>query len=134
METPTPIIRGLIDTPILIEYREGVPDTAQFVDNIRALGLPDISRLSVFVLVARCQSTWERTALLSFFSASTIRSVKASTINLAERILDGTTPPSALTADDAIVAATAVEHKLPLYTLDPPKFAAVVGLTTIKPY
>jgi predicted nucleic acid-binding protein len=42
--------------------------------------------------------------------------------------------PSAITADDAIVAATAIEHSLPLYALDPARFATVPGLAVIRPY
>jgi predicted nucleic acid-binding protein len=43
-------------------------------------------------------------------------------------------PPTRLTPLDALVAATALAHKLPLYTLDPNRFAAVPGLSAISPY
>ena len=45
-----------------------------------------------------------------------------------------TSPPVPFTPGDAIVAATALELKLPLYTLTPARFATVSKLTTIQPY
>lgn len=52
----------------------------------------------------------------------------------AQAFRDTLTPPSLLTTDVAIVAVTANEHKLPLYTLDPARFAAVAGPTALSPY
>ena len=49
-------------------------------------------------------------------------------------LLTATPLPTVLTPSDAIVAATAIEHSLPLYTLDPARFATVPGLATIRPY
>jgi predicted nucleic acid-binding protein len=55
-------------------------------------------------------------------------------VRRAYHLLDSHPPPAPLTADDAIVAATALIRKLPLYTLDPGRFAAVPGLTAARPY
>jgi len=50
------------------------------------------------------------------------------------RLLEVLPPPDPLAADDAIIAATAIEQSLPLYTLDPARFANVSGLATLQPY
>lgn len=135
METPPPIVRGLIDTPILIEYRDGLPDPLQFITAIRQSGLrPEFSQLSTLAMLVWCQDQGERIGVATFLATALVHPLNAKVASRSQRILEALPPPSALTADDAIVAATAVEHKLALYTLDPPKFAAVAGLTTIKPY
>lgn len=70
----------------------------------------------------------------TFVKFFTVYSHTARIVRRAQAILEALTPPSPLTADDAIVAATAVEHKLTLYTLDAARFAGVAGLTALPPY
>ncbi len=134
MSTVTPT-RGLIDTPILIAYREGQPDAVQFVMDLRSIGQsPELSQLSAMVLFAWCQNAGERMGVDAFLLPAVVHPITARIIRRAYRILESLPPPCALTADDAIVAATAIEHNLPLYTLDLPKFAAVAGLSVLQPY
>jgi predicted nucleic acid-binding protein len=65
---------------------------------------------------------------------SNVIEISASISKRAAALMDALPPPCPLTPGDAIVAATAIELKLPLYTLDPARFAAVPKLTTVKPY
>jgi predicted nucleic acid-binding protein len=55
-------------------------------------------------------------------------------LRLVMSLLSAVPLPTLLTPSDAIVAATAIEHSLPLYTLDPARFASVPGLVALKPY
>jgi predicted nucleic acid-binding protein len=84
--------------------------------------------------LSRCLDPREVTAVRTFLTISTVHSVTANTMRRALRLLEQLPPPTALTADDAIVAATAIEQSLPLYTLDPVRFANVPGLATLRPY
>ncbi|HJZ58613.1 MAG TPA: hypothetical protein VKE74_26970 [Gemmataceae bacterium] len=129
-----PLPRGPIDTPILVEYRLGGPDAVRFITAIRLTGRPELSELSAMVLVANCQDTADLQGLGWFWPGANIHRITARISQRAFRILERLTPPVPLTADDAIVAATATVHKLPLYTLDPGRFAAVPGLSVLQLY
>jgi predicted nucleic acid-binding protein len=129
--TPTP---GLIDTPVLIGYREGQPDAVQFMLDVRQNGQPALSQLSALVLLAWPQDAADRVGVEAFLFTADVRPLTARIANRAQTILESLAPPCGLTADDAIVAATAIENKLPLYTLDPARFATVPGLTALRPY
>lgn len=134
MATGTVPPRGLIDTPVLIAYRDGQPDAERFVTALRATGLPELSQISALALFVWGRDAMNVGAVRVFLSAATVHGVTALTMRRALRILERHAPPSPLSADDAIVAATAIEHSLPLYTLDPARFAAVPGLTALQPY
>jgi predicted nucleic acid-binding protein len=60
--------------------------------------------------------------------------MNAAILRRAFQILDSVYSPSPLSPADAIIAATALIHKLPLYTLDPGRFGIVPGLNCIPPY
>ncbi|MBY0514098.1 MAG: PIN domain-containing protein [Gemmataceae bacterium] len=126
---------GLLDTSVVVDYRDGWPAAAQFITAVRRTQFPAFSHITALALLARCRSAAERHSLDSnFFTISTIYPITAQIVRRAHRLLDAHPLPMLLTADDALVAATALIHKLPLYTLDPPRFAAVPGLSAIRPY
>jgi hypothetical protein len=106
----------------------------RFIAAMANLGRHDISQLSAMTLVADAPDTAERNGLTMFFSWCVIHPITLKIVRRARRILEALPPPSPLTADDAIVAATAIEHKLPLYPLDPPRYSGVAGLSVLQPY
>ena len=81
-----------------------------------------------------CQDALDLFVVRGFLTLLTVHTVTANTMRRAQRILESLPPPCGLTPDDAIVAATAIEQSLPLYTLDPARFANLPGLVAIKPY
>ena len=85
-------------------------------------------------MIANCSDAADRLGLQWFFASADTYHITAAISRRAQRILESLAPPSPLMADEAIVAATAIEHKLTLYTLDPPKYAGVAGLTVLQPY
>ena len=66
--------RGLIDTPILIAYREGLSDAEQFMAGVRAVGLPELSQISVLGLFAWCKDASDVAAVRMFLSAAAVHS------------------------------------------------------------
>jgi predicted nucleic acid-binding protein len=134
MVTPAPPARGLIDTPVLIAYRDGWPDAVAFLAAVRQNGQPECSQISALALFAWCQDAMDVSAVRAFLALTTVYAVTAQTMRRALRILERHPPPMGLTPDDAIVAATAIEQSLPLYTLDPARFANVTGLAALQPY
>lgn len=133
MESPA-VVRGLIDTSILVDYRTGEPNAMAFLHAIRQIGPPELSAISAMILVTNCADSAESTGLGWFFLASDVHAITARISRQAFLMLQHLAPPCGLTADDAIVAATAIDHSLPPYTLDPARFAAVPKLTAIRPY
>ncbi len=134
MATTPPLQRGLIDTPILIAYRDGLPDAVTFFAAMQQLGRPDCSQISALALIVWCDDALDLSVIQGFLTLLTVHAVTAHTMRRAQRILESLPPPCGLTPDDAIVAATAIEHSLPLYTLDPLRFAKLPGLATLQPY
>jgi predicted nucleic acid-binding protein len=132
--TTPPLQRGLIDTPILIAYRDGVPDAVTFFAAMQQVGRPDCSQISALALIVWCQDALDLSVVRGFLTLLTVHSVTAHTTRRAQHLLESLPPPCGLTPDDAIIAATAIEHSLPLYTLDPARFANVSGLATLQPY
>lgn len=126
--------RGLIDTPVLIAYRNGEPDAVAFFASMRQVGRPDCSQITALALIAWCQDALDLSVVQNFLTLLNVHSVTAHTARRAQQLLESLPPPAGLTPDDAIVAATAIEQSLPLYTLDPARFANLASLATIKPY
>ena len=131
--TANPPARGLMDTPILLAMRRADPDAHGFgVDLLVAHGL-DVSELSAMALLAASSTVAARGRNAGFLGSIRVHRITAPISRRAYGLL-ARLPPSPLTADDAIVAATALAHKLPLYTIDPAKFAGVPNLTAVRPY
>jgi len=128
------IVPGLIDTAVLLAWTRGHPPASYFFLALNRLFAPQISRLSVIELLRACQSDAERTLTLQFFAVSQTLELTGAIARQAVDLLTTIALPTQLTASDAIIASTAIEHSLPLYTVDPARFAVVPGLTTIQPY
>ena len=127
-------LRALLDTEVLRAYRRGESDAIAFIADRATLGRHDLSQLSAMILLADATDAHGRTGLGMFFQWCDIHAVTAKLVRRAQQIIESLAPPCGLTADDAVVAATAIEQSLPLYTLDPARFAGVAGLTATRPY
>lgn len=126
--------RGLLDTQVLLEIRAGFAAPFDFAMSMLQFAKIEVSELSAMELLAGCQTPDDLQRELTFLSNGSVYRITAKISQRAFRIIGGLPPPCGLTADDAIIAATAVEHKLPLYTLDPARFAPVSGLNALRPY
>jgi predicted nucleic acid-binding protein len=131
---PAPLRRGLIETRLLLEIRSGQNDAVQFALEMLRFNALEMSEFSAMVLLATSQDAAELASHQLFLRNNHVRRVTARISHAAFRLLTSLPLPSPLTADDAIVAATAIEHSLPLYALAPAWFANLPGLAAIKPY
>jgi predicted nucleic acid-binding protein len=129
-----PIARGLLDTQIVLDYRAGWPDPVAFFASIRSRGIPEFSQITAMFVFTDCRDQWEIDSAKVFLRLSKIHAIDKRVVDRAQKLLESLTPPSPLTPDDALIAATAILHKLPLYTLDPAKLGIVSGLTVLQPY
>jgi predicted nucleic acid-binding protein len=126
-------VPGLLDTGVLVACVGGHPRAITFFLAVIRSG-PPVSQLSVLEVLAGCQTDAERARALRFTSTLHVLDLNDAIAKRAFDLLTAITLPPALTASDALIAATALEHSLPLYTLDPARFAAVPGLTALRPY
>ena len=131
---PAPLRQGLIETRLLLDIRSGQNDAVQFALDMLRFHALEMSEFSAMVLLAASQDAAERSSHRLFLRNNRVHSVTAPVSWAALRLLAALPLPSPLTADDAAVAATAIEHSLPLYTLDPARLANVPGLATVRPY
>lgn len=120
-----PIVQGVVHTAIMTDLVRGRPLATPLLLALNKLGGPPFSRVTAIEMTRECQSDAERSLAPRFIGTSTTPDL---TDAIARRAFD------LLAASDAIVAATAIEHSLPLDTLDPARSAAVPGLATGKPY
>ena len=130
---PTPSVRGLIHADVLLDFRQGWPAPLGFISSMIPIK-PDITALSAMQLIANCATAADLTSLHYFFAGCEIHRVTAPISRRARALVESLPAPCGLTPDDAISAAAAIEHSLPLYALDPTRFANVVGLATLRPY
>jgi predicted nucleic acid-binding protein len=126
--------RGLVETRLFLDIISGDHQATNFATELLALYSIEMSELTALAAVAGCQDPGELAIVLRILNNNRVHHITSPISQRARRLLESTPPPSPLTADDGIVAATALIHKLPVYTLDPARFAVVPRLTTIQPY
>lgn len=130
----SPAVAGLLDTGVMVAWAHGLVPAGRFVLSMLPLGGVRFSQLTAMELLAGCQTDAERANVLRFVGVSLVVPLREAVAQRAFDLLAALSLPLALTPSDAIIAATALEESLPLYTLDPARFAAVPGLAAIHPY
>lgn len=133
-DVSSPLQIGIIDTGIFRAWLEGSMLAIDFLSAMNRIGRPQLSQLSAMELTCFARDQAEHANLLQFLTGCNVRPLNAKTVARATRILDRLAPPTGLTASDLLIAATALIHKLPLYTIDPGRFSIVPGLNCIQPY
>ncbi|MGD9585051.1 MAG: type II toxin-antitoxin system VapC family toxin [Lysobacterales bacterium] len=117
----------LVDTDVLIWHLRGYPQATRRLDQLGALALSAVSYLELLQgmrnkaeLVAVKQMLKRRAAnLLPVSEAITRRAID---------LMESLTLSHGLQIGDALIAATAIEHQLPLLTANVKHFSAVGGL------
>jgi len=129
-----PVAPGLLDTAVMVACVNGHPPAVRFFLAINRLGPPRFSRLTAITMLSGCQTDAERALVLRFLATARVEELTNVIARRAVDLLTAVPLPTLLAPPDAIVAATAIEHSLPLYTLDPARFVNLSGLVTIQPY
>jgi predicted nucleic acid-binding protein len=126
---------GLVDTRLLLDILNATVEATRFVVETYPSTLFQVSEFSVMVAFASAKDVTECAERQAFFNRNIVHNLSARIVRRARKLLSSLPAlPSPISADDAIIAATALEHSLPLYTLDPTRFNAVPGLATVRPY
>ena len=124
---------GVIDSNILIHAMNGIVDAVAFLEEQQIAEL-QISIVSAMELIAGCRNKIEMTELQKFFQKCTFLPITATISQVAFQLMESFYLSHGLTLPDALIAATAIEHDLTLYTRNTRHFRMVPQLEISQPY
>ena len=123
---------ALFDTQLVLSCRSVEEPAYGFVDRwIDSKRKVMICEVTALALLCGCRDEEDRRQQLFFLSQSRILRIKAKISERAFAVMRELPVPVLLSANDALVAATALIEKLPLYALDPDRYSGVPGLTVL---
>ena len=124
---------GIIDTDILIDATNGNEDATSFLVGQQVVGI-QISIISAIELVVGCRNKVELTQTQKFLQDCTVLPITANASQIAYRLVESFYLSHGLIMADALIAATALEHDLTLYTRNTRHFRMIPQLKINQPY
>lgn len=124
---------GVIDSNILIDAMNGIVDAFGFLEEQQMAEI-QISIVSAMELIVGCRNKLEMTELQKFFQKCTFLPVTATISQIAFQLMQSFYLSHGLTLPDALIAATAIEHDLTLYTRNTRHFRMIPQLKISQPY
>lgn len=125
---------GLIDTSILIDASRSVPQAVAFVNGQRAVGGVHVSIISAMELIQGALNASDLRRLQRMLRHVIREHVTSSVSKNAYGLMERYVLSHNLLIPGALIAATALEHGLPLYTLNLRHFQMIPGLAAVRPY
>lgn len=125
---------GLIDTDILIDSARGVIEARQFLSERHSVDAVRLSIISAMELIRGCRGTLELREVQRMLSRVTVLPVSTAASETAYRLIEALFLSHGLAIPDALIAATAIEHCLVVYTRNVRHFEPISGLNVVKPY
>ena len=118
----------LVDTDVLIWHLRGYPQATRRLDELGALTLSAVSYLEV---LQGMRNKAELVAVKKMLAhrAATLLPVSETITQRAIELMEAITLSHGLQMGDALIAATALDHGLPVLTANVKHFGAVQGLT-----
>lgn len=117
----------LVDTDVLIWHLRGYPQATRRLDELGALTLSATSWLELLQGMRNQGELVAVKKMLDKRSATLLPVTEAITLRATE-LMESLTLSHGLQMGDALVAATALEHGLPVLTGNVKQFSAVTGL------
>ena len=124
---------GLTDTDILIDAARGLAVARAFLAQQRSAGI-QVSIISAMELVAGSRNAAELARVQRFLRGVGIVPVTSAISRRAYGLMTSFFLSHGLLIPDALIAATAVEHGLVLYTKNVRHFRMIPTLTVTRPY
>ena len=125
---------GLTDTDILVDASRGVADAARFLTVQRAARGVHVSIVSAMELVRGCRNAAELKEVQRFLQRMAVLPVSTTASQIAYQLMESFFLSHGLLIPDALIAATALEQELTLYTKNTRHFQMIPGLTIVRPY
>jgi predicted nucleic acid-binding protein len=124
---------GLTDTDILIDAARGLNAARTFLARQQTAGIR-ISVVSAMELVRGCRNAAELAQLQQFLQGTNILPVTSAISQTAYKLMTSFFLSHGLLIPDALIAATALEHGLTLYTKNTRDFQMIPALAVVRPY
>ncbi|MDQ1327993.1 MAG: hypothetical protein QG641_1278 [Candidatus Poribacteria bacterium] len=126
---------NLIDTDVLIDYLHKIEIAEKFLESIRAneddLIISIITRME---LIQGCRNKREMFVILDILEEFQLIHITEQISWKAEELMENYTMSHGLLIPDAIIAATAINMDLVLYSRNVRHFSIIDGLKLLKPY
>lgn len=129
----TPHADGVIDSDILIDAMNGIVDAITFLEEQQGIKV-QISIVSAMELIAGCRNKTEMRELQKFLQRCTLLPITATISQTAFQLMELFYLSHGLILPDALIAATAMEHNLKLYTRNTRHFRMIPELKVNQPY
>jgi predicted nucleic acid-binding protein len=125
----------LIDTSVLVDVSRNRQNAVTFLTALSGHGPPPVSIIAAMELLVGARNARDLATLQSFLQSYFVTvpvtdTVSRRTLGLIEQF----TLSHGLEVADALIAATALELSLPLYTMNVRHFQMIPGLTPLRPY
>lgn len=130
----TGAVTGLIDTDILIDAARGVAHAKAFLNAQRVSAGIHISAVSAMELVLGCQDAAALAKTRRFLANVIELPLNPAATQIARHLVETFFLSHGLLIPDALIAATALEQSLPLYTRNTRHFQMIPGLSVVAPY
>jgi predicted nucleic acid-binding protein len=125
---------GLIDTDILIDAARGLAVAVTFLAAQQTAGGVRMSIISSMELVQGCANSAELAQVKRFIQQAVVLPISPIISDTAYGLMESFFLSHGLLIPDAIIAATALEHGLTLYTKNTRHFQMIPALTVSRPY
>jgi predicted nucleic acid-binding protein len=123
---------ALIHTDLCVDLARGVPEALAFFQappvEIR------LSTATYLFLLAACRGPEEQARMRRFVSAYPVLSLGPMASSRAVELVQAHALTAGLGPVDALIAATALAHEIPLYVRDPRLFAEIDDLMVVTAY
>ena len=132
MQSPTEV-RSIIDTDILIDVTKMHEAADAFVKTQRGAGI-QISIVTAMEVVIGCRDKAELIQMQRFLQQCTILPVSETASQMGYEFVESFALSHGMQIADALIAATALERGLTLYSKNIRHFRMIPELTVIRPY
>ena len=133
MEQPT-LRHGLIDTDILVDASRGLAQAGAFLNETLVGTSITISAISAMELIAGCRDAAQLANVKQVIGQFTVMPLTEPISTRAQALMEAFTLSHGLLLPDALIAATALESGIALYTRNIRHFRMVPELLIIQPY
>lgn len=125
---------GLIDTDILIDATHKLPDAVAVLAEQLTVGGIKISIVSAMELIQGSRNSSEVSQIKQFLHQVSVISITAPTSKTARDLMERYFLSHGLAIPDALIAATAIENNLMLYSKNIRHYKMIPNLLVVRPY
>ncbi|MBL8187717.1 MAG: type II toxin-antitoxin system VapC family toxin [Acidobacteria bacterium] len=126
--------QGVIDTDILIDATHKLPDALNVLAAQLVIGGIKISIVSAMELIQGSRNSSELSQIQQFLRQVSVIPINAQTSQTAKELMEQFFLSHGLVIPDALIAATALENDLTLYSKNIRHYKMIPNLSVIRPY